>query len=71
MALHVGSPKDTTRELLELISALGTVAGYKLMPRNLPHVYTLATKGQKGRGGGDNQTYQCIQKNKTPMNKPT
>lgn len=52
MALHVGSPKDTTRELLELISALGTVAGYKLMPRNLPHVYTLATKGQKGRGGG-------------------
>ena len=38
---------DATRKLLELINEFGEVAGYKIIYRNLLHVYTPTMKGQK------------------------
>ena len=32
MILYIENPKDATRKLLELINALGKVAGYKIVP---------------------------------------
>ena len=47
MILYIENPKDTTRKLLELINEHSKVSGYKLIPRNPLHSYTLTMKKQK------------------------
>ena len=47
MILYIENPKDSTRELLELINEYSKVAGYKLTRRNLLHSYTLTMRKQK------------------------
>ena len=45
--LYVENPKDTIRELLELVSELAKLQDTKLMHRNHLHSYVLITKNQK------------------------
>ena len=45
MILYIENPKNATRELLELISEFGKVAGYKI--NALLHSYTLMVKNLK------------------------
>ena len=44
MILHIENPKDTTRNLLDLINEFGKVVRYKLMHRNLLHTLTTRVK---------------------------
>ena len=46
MILYIENPKDI-RKLLELISELSKVAGYKINNRNHLHFYILTVKNQK------------------------
>ena len=41
MILYIENPKDTTRKLLELITAYSKIAGYKSTHWNPFHSYTL------------------------------
>ena len=47
MILYIQNPKDSTRNLVELINEFGKAAGYKLMHRNLLHSYILMMKNLK------------------------
>ena len=47
MILYIENPKDSAPRLLELIQQFGSVAGYKSMPRNQWHFYTLAMRLKK------------------------
>ena len=47
MILYLENPKDTTRELLELISEFGKAAGYKINTQKSKHFYMLTTKDQR------------------------
>ena len=49
MILYTGSPKDSIRKLLELISEFSKVAGYKInTQRSLAFLYTSKDKSEKG-----------------------
>ena len=60
MILNVEKPKDSTKKLLEKLQDT------KVIYRNLLHCYTLIQRNQES-----NPIYNCIQKNKIPMNKST
>ena len=47
MILHIENPKDSTQQLLELISEFSKVAGYKITQRNLLFFITLTVKYQE------------------------
>ena len=47
MILYTENPKDSIRKLLDLISELSKVAGYKIMRRNHLYFYILTMKNQK------------------------
>ena len=48
MILYIESPKDTTRNLLELINEYSKVAGYKInTQKSLTFVYTNNEKTEK------------------------
>ena len=47
MILYIENPKDTIRKLLDLISELSKVAGYKTNTQKSLHFYTLTMKNQK------------------------
>ena len=47
MIPYIENPKDSTKKLLELINDFGKVAGYKIIERNLLHIYTLTMNYQK------------------------
>ena len=70
MILYIENSKDAARKLLELINEFGKVAGYKIMPQNFLHSYTLMLKNLKGKLR--KHAYLPLQqKNKIPRNKPT
>ena len=49
MILHIENPKDSIRKLLELISELSKVAGYKVnTKKSLAFLYTNNEKSEKG-----------------------
>ena len=47
MILYIENPKDSVRKLLELISELGKVAGYKINAQKSLAFYILTMKNQK------------------------
>ena len=47
MILYIENPKDSVRKLLELISELGKVAGYKINAQKSLAFYILTTKNRK------------------------
>ena len=47
MILYIENPKDSIRKLLQLISELSKVAGYKTNTQKSLHFYTLTMKNQK------------------------
>ena len=47
MILYIGSPKDTSRKLLELLNGFVKYQDTKYIHRNLFHPYTLTLKDQK------------------------
>ena len=50
MILYIENPKDTTRNLLELINEYSKVAGYKInMQKSLAFLYTNNEKTEKLR----------------------
>ena len=58
MTLYIENPKDTTRKLLELISELNKVAGYKInTQKSLAFLYTNNEKSEKLR----NQSHSPLQ----------
>jgi len=49
MILYIGSPKDSIKKLLELISEFSKFAGYKInTQRSLAFLYTSNDKSEKG-----------------------
>ena len=71
MILYIENPKDTTRKLLELISELGKVAGYKInAQKSLAFLYTNNERSER-EIQGNNTIHHCNKKNKIPSNKPT
>ena len=48
MILHIESPKDATRKLLELINESGKVAGYKInAQKSLAFLYTNKERSER------------------------
>ena len=59
--LYVENPKDTIRELLELVSELAKLQDTKLIHRNHLHFYVLTIKNQKEKLM--NPIHHCNKKN--------
>ena len=60
IVLYIGNPKDSIRKLLELISELSKVTGYKInTQKNHLHFYILTMKNQKAKLR--NQSYSPLQ----------
>ena len=71
MILYTENPKDATRKLLELISELGNVAGYKInAQKSLAFLYTNDEKSESEIKKTLPFTI-AEKKNKISRNKPT
>lgn len=68
MLLHIESPQDDTRELLELSSEYGKVSRQNINIQKSLHFYTLSMNFRKK--SGKNSFYNNIKKNTIPRNKP-
>ena len=66
MMLYIENPKDTTKNLLELINEFSKVAGHKINIQESVYFYTLITNYQKDKLRKQ-IIYNCIKKNKIPM----
>ena len=70
MLLYIENPKDATRKLLELISELGNVTGYKInTQKSLAFLYINNENSE--REIKETNPFTIHQKNKIPRNKPT
>ena len=68
--LYIENPQDAIRKLLELISEIGKVAGYKInAQKSLAFLYTNDEKSE--REIKETLIYHCNKKNEIPRNKPT
>ena len=65
MILYTENPKDTTRNLLELISEYSKVSGYKInTQKSLTFLYTDNEKTEREIKGKKNPFYHCNEKKK-------
>ena len=69
MILYIENPKDSVRKLLELISELGKVAGYKINAQKSLAFYILTTKNRKEQL--TNQSHSPLQRKEISRNKLT
>ena len=67
--LYIENPKDSVRKLLELISELGKVAGYKINAQKSLAFYILTTKNRKEQLR--NQSHSPLQRKEISRNKLT
>ena len=57
--IHIENPKDTTRQLLELISEFSKVAGYKInTQKSLAFLYTNNEKSERERNQSNSPLQQ-------------
>ncbi|KAF6276083.1 hypothetical protein mRhiFer1_009437 [Rhinolophus ferrumequinum] len=69
MILYIENPKDSTKELLELIGEFSKVAGYKInIQKSVAFVYT-NSKTSEGEIKKNNPIYNCSKDYKIPGNK--
>ena len=71
MIAYIDNPKDTTRELLELVNEFGEVAGYKISTQKSLAFLHINNERSERETEETNSIYPCIKMNKTPRNKPT
>ena len=71
MALHIESPKDAAKNLLDLINEFRKVVGYKInTPKSVAFLYTNNERSERKIKKKD-LIYHHITKSKTSQNKPT
>ena len=71
MILYIENASDCTRNLLELISELRKVAGYKISTQKSLAFLHINNERSEREIEETNSIYYCIKMNKTPRNKPT